>query len=82
MVKLLVTMPAGTEIVTAALPPLLTVKVAGLVRSVVTKTTSASRSLPLGGPRGSPEQVTSHGVGRYQYTNWSAVTVGALAPAL
>jgi hypothetical protein len=49
---------------------------------VVTKTTSASKSLPFGGPRGSPVHVISHGVGRYQYTIWSDVTVGVDAPAL
>ena len=66
MVKLLVTMPAGTWIVTGALLPLVTVKVAGLVSRVVTKTRSARRSFPFGGPRESSEQVTSFGVGRYQ----------------
>jgi hypothetical protein len=69
MVKFVVTMPAGTLTVTAALPPLLTVKVAGLVSIVVTNIKSASRLIPFGGPNGSPVQTTPFGVGRYQYTN-------------
>jgi len=65
-VKLLVTIPAGTWIVTGALLPLVTVNVAGFARRVVTKMTSARRSLPFGGPRESPVQVTPLGVGLYQ----------------
>jgi hypothetical protein len=69
IVKLWVTIPAGTVIVTGALLPLWTVNCAELVRSVVTNITSASMSLPLGGPNGSPEHVTPFGVGLYQYTS-------------
>lgn len=82
MVAFQVKIPAGALITTGALLPLVIVSVAGLVRRVVAKTTSARSSRPFGGPNGSPVQVTSHGVGRYQYTSWSSVTVGALAPAL
>lgn len=82
MVALKVTIPAGASNDTGALFPLVMVNVAGLVRRVVAKTTSARSSRPLGGPRVSFVQVTSQGVGRYQYTSWSSVTVGALAPAL
>lgn len=82
MVALKVTIPAGALNDTGALLPLVIVSVAGLVRRVVAKTTSARRFLPLGGPRVSFVHVTSQGVGRYQYTSWSSVTVGALAPAL
>lgn len=38
--------------------------------------------MPLGGPRVSFLHVIPFGVGRYQYTSWSWVTVGVLAPAL
>lgn len=82
MVAFQVKIPAGALNVTGALLPLVMVSVAGLVSRVVAKTTSARRFLPFGGPSGSPVQVTSHGVGRYQYTSWSSVTVGVLAPAL
>ena len=51
MVALKVTIPAGALNETGALLPLVIVKVAGLVKRVVAKTTSARRSLPFGGPR-------------------------------
>lgn len=82
IVALKVTIPAGALNETGALLPLVMVNVAGLVRRVVAKTTSARRFLPLGGPRVSFVHVTAQGVGRYQYTSWSSVTVGVLAPAL
>lgn len=82
MDALKVMIPAGALNETGALLPLVMVKVAGLVSRVVAKTTSARSCLPFGGPRVSFVQVTSQGVGRYQYTSWSSVTVGATAPAL
>ena len=61
-----VTIPAGALNETGALLPLVIVKVAGLVKRVVAKTTSARSCLPFGRPRVSFVQVTSQGVGRYQ----------------
>lgn len=69
IVKLVVTIPAGTSIDTGVLSPLVTTRVAGFVRSVVTNISSASISRPLGGPRVSFVQVIPLGVGRYQYTS-------------
>ena len=69
MVTFVVVTPAGTLIVTGEFDPLVTVKVAGEVRSVVMKIKSASISLPFGGPRESLLHVTIFGVGRYQYTS-------------
>lgn len=66
MVAFQVKTPAGALNDTGALLPLVMVKIAGLVRRVVAKTTSAKSCLPLGGPRVSFVQATFHGVGRYQ----------------
>jgi hypothetical protein len=65
-VKFVVRIPAGTVTVTGALPPLVTVKVAGLVRRVVTNMTSASKFIPLGGPSGSEGHCIAFGVVLYQ----------------
>jgi hypothetical protein len=66
MVKFVVTMPAGTVTVTGAFPPLVTVKVAGLVSRVVTNMTSASKLIPFGAPSGNPVRCIPFGVGLYQ----------------
>jgi hypothetical protein len=66
MVKFVVTIPAGTLMATGVLLPLVTINVAGLLRSVVTNISSARYWMPLGGPRVSFVHLISFGVGLYQ----------------
>lgn len=82
MVTFDVTIPAGTSMLTGALDPLVTVRVAGLVSMVATKMLSLSMLIPFGAGRGSPVHTTPFGVGRYQYTISSVSTVGVVAPDL
>lgn len=69
MVKFVVIIPAGIFTDTGALFPLVTIRVAGFVSSVVTNISSASICSPFGGPRVSFVHVMPLGVGRYQYTS-------------
>lgn len=66
IVKFVVRTPPGTVTITGALPPLVAVKVAGLVKRVVTNMTSASKFIPFGGPSGSEGHWIDFGVVLYQ----------------